>query len=249
MPQRLLLPVHLCSSAALLTRASSAARSFSTVSHRRIMTQVRADAFDRVLAGNKSYARRCGEHEPQLWQSLAKGQAPDVLWFGCGDSRVPETTICDCKPGDIFVHRNIANIIPQGDLSSESIIDFAVGAVKVKKIVVCGHTKCGGAVNSLTDADLGPALNNWLQPLRDLRRKHQAEIDALDSIDDKANRLAEYNVRKSVETIVSNPTVQKAMAERGVTVHGVLFDIVTGELKVIDADDGESLSAAPWSHR
>ncbi|KAH7036740.1 carbonic anhydrase [Macrophomina phaseolina] len=207
----------------------------------------RQDAFERVITGNKSYARRSAQSEPQLWASLSQGQKPEVLWFGCGDSRVPETTICDCKPGDIFVHRNIANVIQPGDLSSESIIDFAVGAVKVKRIVLCGHTKCGGAVNALNDNDLGPALNAWLQPLRDLRRRHQREIDALDSVDQKALRLAELNVRQGLLTIRSNPTVQKAVAERGVTVHGVIFDVSTGELRVLGEE--ETRPVGLWQHR
>ncbi|KAL1624794.1 hypothetical protein SLS56_007594 [Neofusicoccum ribis] len=211
------------------------------------MSATGADAFERVVAGNKSYARRSAQAEPQLWATLNQGQQPEVLWFGCGDSRVPETTICDCKPGDIFVHRNIANIVAPGDLSSESIIDFAVGAVKVKRIVVCGHTKCGGAINALNDADLGPALNAWLQPLREVRRKHQREIDALDSVDRKAVRLAELNVRNSLQTIKSNPTVQKAMADRGVTVHGVIFDIATGELRVLEEEEVRPIGL--WQHR
>lgn len=172
-----------------------------------------------------------------------------MLWFGCGDSRVPETTICDCKPGDMFVHRNIANVIVPGDLSSESIIDFAVGAVKVKRIVVCGHTKCGGAINALSDADLGPALNAWLQPLRELRRKHQREIDALDTLDQKATRLAELNVRNSVHTLKTNPTVIKNMNDRGVSVHGVIFDIATGELVVLEDEEAVRGPAGLWQHR
>ncbi|KAL0256488.1 hypothetical protein SLS55_008883 [Diplodia seriata] len=211
------------------------------------MTATGADAFERVITGNKSYARRSAQSEPQLWQTLSQGQSPEVLWFGCGDSRVPETTICDCKPGDMFVHRNIANVIVPGDLSSESIIDFAVGAVKVKRIVLCGHTKCGGAINALNDNDLGPALNAWLQPLRDLRRRHQHEIDQLDSPDKKALRLAELNVRQGLETIRSNATVRKAMAERGVSIHGVIFDIATGELRVLG--EQQAAPAGLWQHR
>ncbi|KAF2136713.1 uncharacterized protein K452DRAFT_322222 [Aplosporella prunicola CBS 121167] len=204
------------------------------------------DAFERVVHGNKSYARRSAESEPQLWQALAKGQQPEILWFGCGDSRVPETTICDCKPGDIFVHRNIANIIPANDLNSGSIIDYAVGAVGVKRIVICGHTRCGGAYSSLDDKDLGPTLNQWLQPLRDLRRKHQAELDRLDSDDQRAIRLAELNVRQGLEVLKNNPTIQRAMAERGVTVHGVIFDLTTCELRVLEE---EQAAPAIWHHR
>ncbi|OJD29901.1 carbonic anhydrase [Diplodia corticola] len=237
-----------CLSSAAARAPVSAARPLQHLFPTAAMSATGADAFERVITGNKSYARRSAQSEPQLWQTLAQGQSPEVLWFGCGDSRVPETTICDCKPGDMFVHRNIANVIVPGDLSSESIIDFAVGAVKVKRIVLCGHTQCGGAINALNDNDLGPALNAWLQPLRDLRRRHQHEIDQIDSVDRKALRLAELNVRQGVETIRANATVRKAMAERGVSVHGVIFDISSGELRVL-GDQTQAVPAGLWQHR
>ena len=147
---------------------------------------------------------------------------------------MPETTICDCKPGDIFVHRNIANIVTTKDVSVNSVMDFSVGAVKVKRIVVCGHTKCGGANASLSDDDLGENLNAWLAPLRELRRKHAAELDILDSVDAKATRLAELNVLQSIEAVKQNPTVAKALKEHGLTVHGVIYDISTAQLRLVE---------------
>jgi carbonic anhydrase len=98
---------------------------------------------------------------------LAQGQAPEILWIGCADSRIPETTVCHCKPGEIFVHRNIANTVHADDLSAASVVEYAVVHLKVKKVVVCGHTKCGGANAALSDVDLGVTLNAWLLPVRE----------------------------------------------------------------------------------
>lgn len=192
------------------------------------------DGFDRVLAGNKIFARRTAHHEPELLHKCAQGQTPEILWLGCADSRIPETTVCDLKPGDLFVHRNIANVIIPEDLNSASVIEYAVSFLKVKRIMVCGHTKCGGANAAMGDDDLGTVLNNWLHPVRELRRKHQSHLDDISCSEAKANRLAELNVYSSLETLKKNPTVVKAMAERGLTLHGVIYDIPAGELRVLD---------------
>ena len=125
------------------------------------------DPLDHLLAGNRHYVQRTTEKDPNAFVDLAKGQAPEILWIGCADSRVPETTVCHCKPGDIFVHRNIANTVHANDLNSASVVEYAVAHLKVKKVVVCGHTKCGGAAAALGDADLGETLNTWLHPVRE----------------------------------------------------------------------------------
>jgi carbonic anhydrase len=126
-----------------------------------------SDPLDHLLAGNRYYAQRTTEEDPSAFVDLAKGQAPEVLWIGCADSRVPETTVCHCKPGEIFVHRNIANTVHPNDLNSASVVEYAVVHLKVKRVVVCGHTKCGGAAAALGDADLGETLNTWLHPVRE----------------------------------------------------------------------------------
>lgn len=195
---------------------------------------ISVDGFDRVLAGNKIFASRIAHHEPELLQKCAQGQAPEILWLGCADSRIPETTVCDLKPGDLFVHRNIANVIIPEDLNSASVIEYAVSILKIKRIMVCGHTKCGGANAAMGDDDLGTVLNNWLHPVRELRKKHQSHLDEISCSDARANRLAELNVHSSLETLKKNPTVGKAMTERGLTLHGVIYDISAGELRVLD---------------
>jgi carbonic anhydrase len=128
------------------------------------------------------------------------------------------------------VHRNIANVITVTDPSSSSVIEFAVTHLGVKHVVVCGHTKCGGAKAALGDADLGPALNGWLEPVRELRKKNKETLDKIADADGKAKRLAEINVQRSLEEVKKHPAVQKAIAEKGLEVHGVMYDVPTASL-------------------
>ncbi|KAF1997382.1 carbonic anhydrase [Amniculicola lignicola CBS 123094] len=193
-----------------------------------------SDALDRIVAGNRVYAQRTSEHDPNTFVEMGRGQAPEILWIGCADSRVPETTICHCKPGDIFVHRNIANCVHADDLNVAAVVEYAVAHLKVKKVVICGHTKCGGANASLADADLGVTLNTWLHPVRELRRKHKAELEQLADDDARATRVAELNVQQGIEVVKQHPTVRQAVRDRGLTVHGLIYDIPAGQLRLLD---------------
>lgn len=205
---------------------------------------------------------------------LAQGQSPQVLWIGCADSRVPETTVCHCKPGEIFVHRNIANTVHANDINAASVIEYAIIHLRVNKVVVCGHTKCGGANAALGDADLGHTLNTWLHPVREyvhthtttcaktlffleregereetplntsrLRRKHKAELASLPNDDARSVRVAELNIQHSVDVLRGFPVVKKAMAERGLTLHGLLYDIGVGQLRVVGEAKGSGYKA------
>lgn len=155
---------NICSYVAVL-RPTSPPRILPPQKH--TITHATSDPLDNLLAGNRHYIASTTASDPNTFSDLAKGQAPEILWIGCADSRVPETTVCNCKPGDIFVHRNIANTVHGGDLNSASVVEYAVAHLKVKKVVVCGHTKCGGAAAALGDADLGQTLNTWLHPVRE----------------------------------------------------------------------------------
>ncbi|KAF1991814.1 carbonic anhydrase [Aulographum hederae CBS 113979] len=212
-------------------------------------TVAQMDAFEKVLAGNKAYAQHTAKKDPELMKSLAAGQSPEILWIGCADSRIPETTICQCKPGELFVHRNIANVLTPGDANSSSVIEYSVGVLKVKRIIVCGHTKCGGANAAMGDGDLGDTLNSWLAPVRELRRKHIDELSKLPSEDAKANRLAELNVEHSLEILRKNPTVQKAIRERDLKLHGMIYDIPAAELRSMDIPEPKQLWSPPTLHR
>jgi carbonic anhydrase len=162
-----------------------------------------------------------------------------VLWIGCSDSRVPETTLCDAAPGDVFVHRNIANVVRggggggSGDGSVAAVVEFAVVHLGVRHVVVCGHTRCGGAKAGLGDADLGPALNAWLEPLRQLRREREQELAALEGEDAKADRLAEWNVLRSLANVRAMGAVADKVAAGELELHGLIYDVPSAELRVV----------------
>ena len=189
---------------------------------------------NQYISSNRNFVKTITARQPNFFKELALGQSPEILWIGCADSRVPETTILDRSPGEVFVHRNVANIIRTEDLNSGSVIQFAVAVLKVKRIIVCGHTNCGGALASLGDDDLGPILNGWLQPLRDLRKKYQADIDAISSNSDKAVKLAELNVKQAISILQHKESVANAIAERNLEVHGAIFNLASGELQFLN---------------
>lgn len=195
------------------------------------------DAYQHVIEGNKKWATQYSEQAPDFFSKCAKGQAPPILWLGCADSRVPETTVLGCKPGDIFTHRNIANIINPTDVSLLSIVQFAVFHLKVKHIVVCGHTSCGGIAASLANAKLD-VLDIWLQPIRLLREQYADEIATMDE-KDRGTFLAKKNVQAGVENLKRIPTVIDAMRERGVQLHAVLYNLGTGLLEEVPDEDDE----------
>lgn len=196
------------------------------------------DAFQACLKYNEKWAKETAEKDPEFFPKLAKGQAPEILWLGCSDARKPETTILGLKPGDVFTHRNIANIINPTDLSLLSVVEFAVKHIKVKHVVVCGHTSCGGVAATLANNKLG-VLDLWLQPMRALREQHADELAKLEG-SDKSTYMAKLNVKAGVENLKRMSTVIDAMKERGLKVHGVIYDLATGLLDEVDCseDDG-----------
>ncbi|KAF2744040.1 carbonic anhydrase [Sporormia fimetaria CBS 119925] len=205
------------------------------------------DALDRIVEGNRIYAQKTAAKDPNAFLELSKGQAPEILWIGCADSRIPETTICHSRPGELFVHRNIANCVHADDMNAASVVEYAVAHLKVKRIVVCGHSKCGGAIASLGDADLGTTLNTWLHPARELRRRHKAELDALPDDDVRALRLAELNVHQSIDVLRQHPAVKKAVGDRGLTVHGLIYDIGAGQLRLLEDAAARGKGNGLWS--
>ncbi|RMD39197.1 hypothetical protein DV735_g5933, partial [Chaetothyriales sp. CBS 134920] len=197
------------------------------------------DAYSKVFNNNSTWRRSLAEHHPEIFQKLGKGQSPQILWIGCADSRCPETTILGLQPGEIFCHRNIANILTNTDLNSLSVIQYAVQYLKVKHIIVCGHTSCGGIAAALDNKRLG-LIDTWLMPLRALRRENLALLESLNE-KDRSLKLVELNVRSSIDVLRENPTVIDAIAERKLAVHGLIFDVGTGELRELDIDEDESV--------
>ncbi|KAK3945614.1 putative carbonic anhydrase [Diplogelasinospora grovesii] len=201
------------------------------------------DPFLYALSSNNAWAGYKAHQNPQFFPKLASGQSPAILWLGCSDSRCPETTILGLQPGDVFVHRNIANIISPTDINTSAVIEYAVAHLKVKHVVLCGHTACGGAAAALSDSRVGGVLDTWLTPLKAVRYAHADELNAIKDDKARAVRIAEMNVEAGVKVLMANMTIQEAIKERGLQVHGCLFDISCGKIK--DLGHGTKGGEAP----
>ncbi|KAA8648718.1 hypothetical protein EYZ11_004242 [Aspergillus tanneri] len=196
-----------------------------------------ADRFTSALSHNKEWAIKTAQENPELFRTLAAGQHPEILWIGCSDSRCPETTVLGLKPGDVFVHRNIANILHASDLSSSAVIEYAVRYLRVKHIVLSGHTGCGGVAAAMGNKQLG-ILDPWLMPLRQIRQQNLTTLEAL-SPDEAALKLVELNVEEGVKLLRQKNVVLEAMQERGLQVHGLIYDVGSGMLRELDTNESE----------
>ena len=187
-----------------------------------------------LFANNRAWAAAMCRQEPDFFQRLTHQQAPQYLWIGCSDSRVPANQIVDLPPGEMFVHRNVANVVVHTDLNCLSTIQFAVDVLRVEHIIVCGHYGCGGVLAALRDARMG-LVDNWLRHVQDVRWKHQAELDALDSEAERHNRLCELNVREQVVNVAHTTVVRDAWARgQALAVHGWIYDLQDGLLRDLD---------------
>ena len=183
----------------------------------------------RIFENNREWIARKLSEDKDYFKKLSASQSPRILYIGCSDSRVSAEELMGVGPGDVFVHRNIANMVPNNDLSAMSVINYAVNYLKVEKIVVCGHYECGGVKAAMQSADLG-ILNPWLRNIRDVYRIHRKELDCIADEDLKYRRLIELNVQEQCINIIKTAEVQIASKERNLKVHGWIFDIHTGEL-------------------
>ena len=185
------------------------------------------DLFDK----NKKWAKKLKKSDPDFFLKLSRQQNPEYLWIGCSDSRVPANEIVDMLPGEIFVHRNIANLVIHTDLNCLSVIQYAVEVLKVKHIIVCGHYGCGGIQTAMDKKDYG-LIDNWLRNIKDIYRSYQANIDALQNDKDKINLLCELNVIEQVANVCHTSIVQSAWKSgQALTVHGWIYSIEDGILK------------------
>jgi len=197
-----------------------------------------------LLDRNREWAQRLRDRYPDLFPSIEGKQRPQILWLGCSDSRVPETNLLDLLPGEVFVHRNIANVLPYGDISSLSVIQFAVEHLKVQHIIVCGHYFCGGVAAALEDNQLGLGfVDSWLSHVRDVRAKHIAELNAIPDIQQRRNRLVELNVITQVQRLKRLSNVQEAIKDRGVEVHGLVYHVGSGHAHLLDVPRDEDAVA------
>src|SRR5215204_3461628 len=189
------------------------------------------DSLKNLLEKNKNWAERMKKHEPEFFEKLAGLQTPEYLWIGCSDSRITPATSIGMLPGEMFVHRNIANLVIHTDMNCLSVIQFAVDVLKVKHIIVCGHYGCGGVLAALRDDKLG-LVDNWLRHVQDVRRKHQAQLDALETETQRHNRLCELNVIEQVVNVSQTTVVRDAWARgQALTVHGWIYDVFDGLLR------------------
>lgn len=187
-----------------------------------------------LLENNKQWSRDTMARDPDFLPTLAKQQEPDFLWIGCSDSRVPANDIVGMLPGELFVHRNVANMVVHTDLNMLSVLQYAVEALKVKHIIVCGHYKCGGVKASLQNQSLG-TIDAWLMGIKDLAHMHRDELNAITDEDARVDRLCELNVMRQVRNLARTNIVQSAW-ERGqsLTVNGLIYGLENGLLKDLD---------------
>jgi carbonic anhydrase len=182
-----------------------------------------------VFKNNEQWIADKLKADKNYFEDLAKGQSPELLYIGCSDSRVTAEDIMGLRPGEAFVHRNIANLVNNVDLSVMSVINYAVRHLKVNHVVVCGHYQCGGVKAAMQSADLG-ILNPWLRNIRDVYRLHRDELNAIEDMDQRYDRLVELNVQEQCVNLLKTAAIQEAYKLRGLIVHGWVFDIRTGRL-------------------
>lgn len=185
--------------------------------------------FNRIFKNNEKWVAEKLNANPDYFKELSKGQSPEILYIGCSDSRVTAEDLMGVQPGEVFIHRNIANMVISVDLNVMSVINYAVRHLKVNHIVVCGHYECGGVKASLLAEDLG-ILNPWLRNIRDVYRLHIDELTGITDEHKRFDRLVELNVQEQCINLIKTAAVQQAHKERGLTVHGWVFDIRTGKL-------------------
>jgi carbonic anhydrase len=195
------------------------------------MTDETKDLYEQIFENNKRWVERKTRDDPDFFKRLSKAQHPEVLFVGCADSRVPANEIMGLEPGDVFVHRNVANLVVNTDMNAQSVIQYGVENLGVKHVVVCGHYGCGGVQAAMQPADLG-LLNGWLREIRDVYRMHRDELNAIADEPARYRRLVELNVREQCINVIKTSFVLKAYARNGFPlVHGWVYALEDGLLE------------------
>lgn len=182
-----------------------------------------------IFEHNKQWIQEQLDDDPDYFKKLSGRQIPQYLFIGCSDSRISSEAIMYAEPGDVFIHRNIANVVPPNDLNVLSVVNYAVNHIRVKHIVVCGHYGCGGVKTALDTSDMG-VLNPWVGYIRDVYRLHKKELNDIQSADEKYDRLVELNVLEQCINLVKINDVQRALLEKRIEIHAWVFDMKTGRL-------------------
>lgn len=202
------------------------------------------ESYERLLMGNKQWSEEKLKKDPDFFKTLSMGQHPEHLWIGCSDSRVPANEITGTKSGEIFVHRNIANMVVHTDMNLMSVLYYAVEVLHVKHIIVCGHYGCGGVIASMSNKDNG-FVNNWLRNIKEVYQKHSLELEGISDLKERENRLVELNVIEQVNNLGKTRIVQKAWKERNLQVHGWVYGFNNGLIKDLKVLMDESKDVSP----
>jgi carbonic anhydrase len=186
------------------------------------------ETYKTLLSNNKAWVKEMNEKDPEFFDRLSKGQKPEILWVGCSDSRVPANQITNTQPGEIFVHRNIANMVVHSDMNLLSVLDYAVNQLGVRHIIVCGHYGCGGVKAAMENGQFG-IVDNWLRFIKDVYRLHAAELDKIEDMTKRFDRLVELNVAEQVFDLCKTSIVQNAWRnKKPLYVHGWVYSLKTG---------------------
>lgn len=187
--------------------------------------------YDQLIENNKKWVAERLNEDPEYFKRLAKGQQPPVLWIGCADSRVPANQIIGAQPGEVFVHRNIANMVVHTDMNMLSVLDYAVNVLKVKHVIVCGHYGCGGVQAAMTNGSFG-IIDNWLRHIKDVYRFHRSELDTISDEKERFDRFVELNVTEQVLDLAKTSIVQAAWDKgQDLHIHGWVYGIGDGTIK------------------
>ncbi len=191
-------------------------------------------SYQNLLDENKKWAQDRINTDPSFFNRLVHVQTPEFLWIGCSDSRVPPNEITQTQPGEIFIHRNVANLVVNTDVNMLSVLDFAVNHLGIKHVIVCGHYGCGGVKAALSSTDYKLALNMWLRNIKDVYRIHRSELETFDDPDKKLNRLVELNIIEQVFNLAKTSIIQKSWkAENRPELHGWVYDLHDGIIKPV----------------
>jgi carbonic anhydrase len=191
-------------------------------------------SYEKLLLENKAWASEKLNDDPDYFNRLAHIQSPEFLWIGCSDSRVPANEITGTQPGEIFVHRNIANMVVNTDVNLLSVLDYAVNHLKVKHVVVCGHYGCGGVKAAATQSDFKPVLNMWLRNIKDVYRLHREELNSIKEEENRIDRLVELNVREQVNNLAKTSIIQRAWKQNNAPdLHGWVYGLKDGIIKPV----------------
>jgi carbonic anhydrase len=187
-----------------------------------------SDFYKKILENNKEWVENKLKISPEFFNNLAEGQNPPLLWIGCSDSRVPANEIIGAEPGEVFVHRNIANMVVHSDMNMLSVLDYAVNALKVKHVIVCGHYGCGGVKAAMGNDSIG-IIDNWIRHIKDVYRLHRNELDAIEDEKKRFNTFVEINVKEQVLDLAKTSIVQNAWKNgQELTLHGWVYGLNSG---------------------